>query len=247
MNEVIIENSIEFISFIVTYEMPFDPYICENLLGLKDVLSKDFPVFNKSNSLEIQFDNEQSVTQKKINGILMQKMNDDGSPAWKLHAEGSHVIISCFQYTKWDIESKKALKTLSTVMKAIGDSPIKAVALKTVDKFHNKPNAAKDIFHKKSTFLPGHIFKTGELWHVHQGWFADESDLTLLNMLNISTAKTKTGRDISTTIDHSVQAISPISHDSEVDMIPVYNALHKSNKDTIRKLLKKSVLDRIGL
>lgn len=241
-------------AFVIVFEQPFSPDTCEKFLALQNVLSKDFPSFNRTQNIEVKVTDEKNVEQsEQLNGIVMQKAKESGEPEWQLRAQGNSIIASCFDYDRWKSESEKAVSYLLKVASSVEQgNPVSVVGLQTVDKFMDdsaEKYQISGVFNSNSKFLTKQVLDAGHLWHIHQGWFekANQDD-QCLNVLNLSTNSIPEG--ISTSIDHSSQMIFKSGKSIKSlknELSDTFGILHEKNKEVVRELLSSDQKDIIGL
>ncbi len=257
------KNSIEVTVFAIEFAEPFSSAAVVALMALKESMNDEYPVGSQVNSvkmrMEVKKDSEEltSSSDKKVSGIVLQKLDQSRRPTWSLRAENNYIVVSCFDYQDWDSDAQKALSDLITAAAAVVDekNPLTVISLQVVDRFVG-PTLEKyklnQIFNTKSNFFPKQTAKSGPLWHVHQGWFAPAEIFggQYLNVLNMSTNDTPNG--IITTIDHLIrfQSLPPMAAEKACDgdfLGAIFNDLHRCNKNTINDVLNTKQLKAIGL
>lgn len=253
------KHAVEVTAFVVAFERPFSERSLEALLGLQEVLREDYPIFNKTAVLEVRIDDKGGASQQsnKASGIMLQKLRSDGRPAWLLHAEGNSIVVSCFDYERWEPSSSKAINHIQKAVNVVCDeqNSLGVVALQVIDRFVGSIDGYNigNVFNKKSRFLTKQAVESGSLWHVHQGWFEKENmgtEYSCLNKLNLSASSSPTG--LISTIDHTLecrfkQGLSVSKASDENFLREIFCRLHGYNKDVIQDLLNSRQKKRIGL
>ncbi|BBL76534.1 TIGR04255 family protein [Methylomagnum ishizawai] len=256
------KHAIEVAAFIVAFERPFSERSIEALLGLQELLKADYPAFNKIGVFKISFGDKTAPSQpsNKISGVLLQKFRTDGRPAWALRVENNNIIVSCFDYERWEPSSSKAIEHLKKVINIIyvydEQNPLGIVALQVIDRFvsHDDGYDIGHVFNRKTRYLTKQAIEAGSLWHVHQGWFREEKTVDVkyscLNTLNVSASSGPVG--LISTIDHTLecrfkQGLSVCEALDEDFLRDIFGLLHGYNKDVVGDLLNSRQKKRIGL
>lgn len=253
------KHAIDVASFIVIFERPFEANIIDSLPGLHERLKNDYPTFNLTKTMEVNFTGSE-VNQKVdvTSGGVLQKLQDDGRPIWTLRVEGNAIVVSCAKYERWGDVSSKALDHIKAAIAFVNDdgNAVTSLIHQIVDRF---VIAKKDeynicqVFNTQSPYLTGQALNAGVLWHVFQGWFEDKQEFggRLLNVLNLGTAENPANITITTTIDHTahLRFESPKALEELDDKFirKAFDELHESNKSIIKRLLNHDQLQAIGL
>ncbi len=253
------KHAIDVASFIVVFERPFEANIIDSLPGLHERLKVDYPTFNLTKTMEVNFTGSE-VSQKMdvTSGGVLQKLQDDGRPIWTLRVESNAIVVSCAKYERWGDISSKALDHIKAAIAFVNNDSNAVTSLihQIVDRFVTANKDEYDIsqvFNTQSPYLTGQALKAGKFWHVFQGWFDDKKEFggKLLNVLNLSTAENPANITITTSIDHTVHLRFELPKAlEELDdkfIRKAFDELHETNKYIIRHLLNNDQLQTIGL
>lgn len=253
-------HSIEVANFVCVFGNAFPATSVQSLMTLQEIFKEEYPVFstNTAWNFHIEGKDKAPVSTHQIAGVSLQNFNENTKkPAWVIKTEPQSIVISCFDYDRWEVVSKKALDNLITVINVVDDgrNPVTQVVLHVVDRFIGGPSESykiNQVFNTKSKFLSKQSIEAGPLWHVHQGWFEVLSDDSgkILHNLNLSTNDTPQG--MITTIDHIVRYIYPnpvaASDVKNVDSAKdIFDRLHLLNKEILVDLLNKKQCRKIKL
>lgn len=218
----------------------------------------------------------QNIQPDKQIGIVCFKRskNEPNRHEWALRVEANRIAVTCSEYTKWEEISTKAKGYLRAALNKVSlkDNPIVEIVYQCVDKFicQHKNIAFNDLFKSDSEFLTAHITRdTPEAWHIHQGWFEplDSVSARMLHNLNINMHHKQFVNNGTPTqlqvheaiVSHlmRVQNTENLELTSENDLfgndseagylVYVLENAHAANKDVIKKLLSKKMLETIGL
>jgi len=253
------KHAIDVASFIVVFERPFEARMIESLPGLHERLKTEYPTFNLTKTMEVNVTgNEVSQKIGVASGGLMQKLNDDGRPAWTLRIERNSIVVLCNQYERWEDVSSKAIDHIKAAIAFLNSDNNAFVSLihQIVDRFVTADKDEYDIrqvFNTQSPYLTNQVLNSGKLWHVYQGWFETKQEFRgqLLNVLNLSTSENPTNLSITTSVDHAAHLrfdLPKAIEDLDDQFIrKAFNELHETNKYIIRNLLNENQLQTIGL
>jgi uncharacterized protein (TIGR04255 family) len=194
-------------------------------------------------------------------GFSWQRINPDGSLAWRLSVLQDHVVVNCADYTRWEEVWKRVAPWLFDMYQQItaGGHSATSFSLQVIDQFTRKQPVTKhilrELFSDKSIYLPKRLFENDELWHLYQGWFSEQGEPLRgqkLNVINISASRVA---DINTvSLDHlmrvNLASNSPPLLKDAMENSPLetlLNALHSENKAVLRDILTPDVVQSIGL
>jgi hypothetical protein len=259
------KNSIEATGFILGFDRKFQPDELERLLVLETELKAELPVFSKTGGMGVTVqDGNVTVEGNNFTGVALHKTGDHlGTVAWALRVADNTIHATCGDYDDWDKEWPKAKSLISTVLKLLNSTTlnISVVGCQVIDKFvyldEPQDYSVEDIFSIDSELLTKKVSGSGQLWHIHQGWFDESSTAPgskLLSQLNLSSGRLN--NKLTTTIDHTMQLIytqlvtidemfTPKGESIKIDT--VFKELHDTNKLTLKKLLNTEKLIEIGL
>jgi uncharacterized protein (TIGR04255 family) len=245
------KHSIEAVAFVIEFEQPFSDATLERLLTLKDTLTAEYPSFTTTQLTQFKVENNKmSSSSSGIGGVFLQKLSRDGRPARTLRVQANAILVTCFgfDYDSWKKTFSKALADLSVAANVAADdqNPLSSIVLQVIDRFVGPSIDSYDIsqvFNSESSFITKQAQIAGPLWHIHQGWFHEQAEITdanNLNILNLGTNNTPAG--VITTIDHvaKINFISPrkASDAGDKDLLAtVFNYLHDRNKNIVTDLL----------
>lgn len=254
------KHAIEVAVFVVAFERPFSETTLSGLMGLQEALRTNYPTFSPINALAVHVQGDRVETSRdKIAGVMLQNLKEDGRPLWSLRVNENTIVLSCFDYEKWETTSKKALADLCNAAIAVVDekNPLAAIAFQVIDRWSG-PTCGdaydiKQVFNTRSPYLTKQATLSGCLWHVHQGWFEPapaKHSGKILNVLNLSTNETPTG--ILTTVDHMARMHFSPSIPAEKSaerkfLSEIFNLLHDKNKNIIKELINSTQRKAIGL
>ncbi|MDK9705645.1 MAG: hypothetical protein OEL83_01230 [Desulforhopalus sp.] len=254
------DHSIEVANFVCIFENPFPASSIQALMGLKEIFKTEYPIFSIDSLWNVQIDSKDNapISKHQIAGVSLQKLSEKtNKPAWILRTEPQSIVVSCFDYGRWDVESKKAIDDLTKVINIVDDgrNPVVQLILHVVDRFIGGPYETykiNQVFNTRSRYLSKQAVESGPLWHVHQGWFegVHEKVEKILHNLNLSTNQTPQG--IVTTIDHNARYafVKPTSASvlNDVSYVKdIFDLLHAANKAVLIDLLNKNQCRKVKL
>lgn len=259
-------NAIEAAGIVVSFSRKLNQNEIDRLLGLESVLKVELPVFSKLQGFGVTVENNQVTAQSsEFKGVVLQKLGDSvGKIDWILQVTEDNLQVTCGKYTRWANVLPKSLEYIQAVFKflELDTLSIASVGCQFIDKFVYEvtPDTymLSDVFNADSQFLPLRVKSSGNLWHVHQGWFETIKDFPenkALNQLNLTSSLLN--EKLTAVIDHITQIIleKPISVKSLMGNNGQYITLmdsllastHDSNKEILKKLLSKHKITEIGL
>ncbi len=235
-------------------------------MGLEAEMKTELPVFSKIADMEVEVqDGKVTMNSNNFNGVALHKTGvQPGTVAWVLQVTGNTIQVTCGDYHDWDEEWPKAKSYISTVLKLLRAATLNVVAVgcQVIDKFvyseDPRPYSINDVFLDESELLTKQVKNSGELWHIHQGWFdlpSPDAGSKLLSHLNLSSARLNNNK-LTATIDHSMQLIyeQPIAvidmfgaQDEKSKIDSIFEKLHDTNKSVLKRLLNVQKLREIGL
>jgi hypothetical protein len=258
-------NAIDHISFILTFAKDFDESTVEKLLGMSGGIGK-LTEYETVYSIAMVMDRNlpRQPTSKPLGITLIKRSLDpeetEGKPEWLLRAASNSINVTCSLYTNWaeifDIASGYIFQTLENV--DTQQNPVVEFAIHTEDIFKLDDLVEYDlgdVFNLDSDYLTKKVTNNNLLWHVHQGWFDEIQNLTILNNLNISTNFDQ-GQPHVTEIGHLTSATTDngkprhgISNTEAIHKFVNSAALccHGINKSVIQNLLNDESKRSIGL
>lgn len=252
-------HSIEVANFVCVFGNPFPATSVQSLMTLQEIFKEEYPIFSTNTAWNFHIEGKEKapVSTHQIAGVSLQKINKNtNKPAWAIRTEPQSIVVSCFDYARWEIESKKAIDDLTKVVNIVDDgrNPVSQLVLHVVDRFIGGPYEAykiNQVFNTRSKYLSKKAIEAGPLWHVHQGWFESIPGRSekILHNLNLSTNQTPQG--MLTTIDHNATYTFlnlAASVFKEVNSAKeIFDTLHARNKNVLIDLLNKNQCRKIGL
>ncbi|MDO6422883.1 hypothetical protein [Saccharophagus degradans] len=218
----------------------------------------------------------QNIQPDKQIGIVCFKRSetDPNRHEWALRVEANRIAVTCSEYKSWNEVSTKAKSYLRAALGKVNlkDNPIVEVVYQCVDKFtcEHQNITFDELFDGGSELLTTHITREmPEAWHIHQGWFEalDKVSARMLHNLNINMHhKQFVNNGIpnqeqvhEAIVSHliRIQNTESLELKSEGDVLGkdsedgylenVLECAHTANKNVIKKLLAKNMLETIGL
>ncbi len=272
------KNAIEAIAFVMVFERSFFENENEALLSLEHTLKNEFQSFATIRSFNINIAGEKDeLTQpsisnyQNIGGVLLQHFQSNGKPDWSLRTENEKIVVTCFDYDRWDTIWPKARNFLLRAAHVVSSetNPVTQCGMQVIDKFIytdvDRTYNIEDVFNISSPFLSKHVLDSGKFWHIHQGWFENSllennENGKILNILNISTDYDGSNEgDLNCAIDHigqynfdeSAPIEKLIGKNYNEQGTPLLNELflelHINNKKILENLLSEEQLKKIGL
>lgn len=249
------KHSIEVAAFVLIFSRHFLPEEVASLASLKETLKDKLPSFEFISSIEISYEaNVVSHRQSEKKGVLLQKIKPDGKPAWLLRVEQNSILVNCFEYERWDTSFPPVLDLLIHAARLVSndENPLSSVVHQVVDRFVLPTEceySIAEVFEVESKYLTRQATESGNLWHVHQGWFDVQEDMKLLNVLNLGTNVTPSGHI--STIDHAIHLrdkVLPAEKAANSEWLEMmFGLMHEKNKTIVRDLLNTVQLEAIGL
>lgn len=262
-------NAIEAMAFVVSFAREFDPDQVESLYDLEAVLKDELPRFTRIETTVLSI--EQSMPtrgqampvtsqQAKPAGVILQRFSAQGKADWSLRVEGSRVVATCRDYTRWHEVAPIARRYVSLALARLRSDTngVTNLALQTVDRFTYEnvdDYSVHEIFREDCPYLTGNVASAGNLWHVHQGWFEAINlpgvECRALHVLNLASIVNQAG-GCSTHIDHTGRidftGAGPLPVDEALRVEEAaFQAVHEVNRTIIRASLQDEKLRSIGL
>lgn len=191
-----------------------------------------------------------------------ERINPDGTLSWRLHVESRAIFVNCLSYEGWDNAWPKARNFLKLALQHATKqrkNGVKSTIFQVIDVFDwtgdKADYNAMQLFRQGSELVPDSMFRSGPLWHLHQGRFFESPSLPLsayrvLERVNIDSAENEANQ-YSTRVDvfQDLQLGSPISTSDFMmtGLEAAFKYLHDKNKDVVRALLTEDMSKRIGL
>lgn len=200
-----------------------------------------------------------------VSGVIFDRSKPDGSIAWRLSLDQASILVNCLAYTTWEDVSSEVFRLMAQVSTCFNkDAPsIQAALFQTIDGFYwdsdKTAYRVSDLLNVGGDYVPASIGGKGHLWHLHQGWFEDGSNLggvagKTLNRVHFDAIENpqQGGRAevrMDSTLQHIFSRPAPIADflDASSEIRMVFDALHARNKETLRSYLSDGMSLRIGL
>jgi len=191
----------------------------------------------------------------------LTSFSNDGKLEWAGSFGENRVLVSCRKYTKWEEVWSSAKARLYALLDCIDPyKPVRSVDYSVTDTFSAKKddeilNSPK-LF-KKNNFIAKHILNICDpRWDFSQGWFENDTDNNQLlirvdgqsaihNNLVIASISNLHSQRFGKGIGVGELTKTEDGEKSKADWI--FEDLHDKNKDLIRDLLTKDLLERMGL
>lgn len=266
-------NAIDQVAFVIKFKKDLDDVTLLRLLGLKNELKSDFPVFDIINVMQMVLDDKAPrLPVSKQGGVALVKRSDEdeGRAAWSIRIEANNIVVACSEFTTWSEVWGKAESYLTSAVNKfdLEENPIIELVFQCIDKFIGSDDLNKikveDVFSTTSDYVTKNIVNLNPLaWHLHQGWFSDHTtkDIKALNNLNLSAHLSGELKDTHETIINHIVNIrkkdgTVIASSSDLfgtgagEASYLSEAMllgHHLNKEVLENLLSKSMANRIGL
>lgn len=195
-------------------------------------------------------------------GVSFSYLRPDGTAIWIAKLSDYQIDVECTRYTRWNKIAEQALSYINTACKALIDRQPKTnfslAKLQFIDKFVNRGRDynLRSLL-KSNEFVAEHVFESGESWHSETGWFQSmESDFKVLNRVNVGAVSEdyldETGTQqsqFSVKIDHFQETRSIQWEGTPIlgYINPLFDILHKGNKEIVTQLLSEKIQSEIGL
>lgn len=262
-------NAIEAAAFALSFARNFEGHEIEALFSLEQSLRTVLPNFVKTNEIIFNLtDSTHAEQTQKMSGVIAQSFQENGKQDWVLRASENKIIVNCLKYDSWINVWPKARYILLKTAQCV-DSETNGVvnALhQVIDKFvyDERPTYYNigDVFNPDSLLLTEQAKKSGDMWHLFQGWFEDapstiDEKQKILNVVNMSSSLIN--EKLVATIDHTLQAnfskpievkyfvgLQTAENGSEF-LNKLFDSLHTMNAELLRNILTKDQVAAIGL
>ena len=214
---------------------------------------------------------------KPMAPVAFEAYGRDGRAEWRMGIEHNRITVGCYNYSRWNdlyINVHRLMGEVGTALKE-DEHRLRALTLKYTDVFlwvQQDGGAPEDVLKKNSRRVPEEVYdkyKRRNLWHLHQGWFRDETGDNgerLLEQINIAgtMASTDHGSLPCVTIETTVKADWPEAGKMPLALqqafpaleganqtgeggAKVFSDLHELSKELLRKYLSEEMTLRIGL
>lgn len=178
---------------------------------------------------------------------------------WLMRIMPNVISIHCLDYTRWCDIYTITMKYLNlSYLKLDGSKQkLKSIGLKYIDQFiytgKIEDYNIKQLIDENSIFLSKNSLNSSHAWHVHSGWFEENENMSMLNILNLTTQNTPINSEkiLVTSIDHTIIRNFIDAEVLDVSGLQIYENLlsnmHKSNKKILRNILVEDMNKRIKL
>jgi len=234
----------------------------EALIAQHDKFKNDLPRVNRTQVIMLGgIPPGVSITPPTA-GVSFDAMKRDGSLEWRLRAEDNQLILNCLAYSRWSEiwpRARDYLKAASEIV--IGnDNHVRGILLQYVDVFLWKGDVAaydpKLMLDPNSTHVPKSILECGPMWHLHQGWYRDDSlpePGRLLERLHLNAIPDDTGVPtvkVDTYLQLELaneQSVVSLFQNTPSMIENAFKYLHNDSKALLKSFLTDELAKRIDL
>ncbi|NTG19403.1 TIGR04255 family protein [Agrobacterium rhizogenes] len=114
-------------------------------------------------------------------GVSFDRVNPDGTLAWRLKFDQNNIFVSCLQYTRWADIWPKVQDFLNNAcdLAVSEDNLVTSAIMQFIDVFEWEGDKSEystgELLNPESRLIPSAVFDRSQFWHLHQGWFDDET------------------------------------------------------------------------
>ncbi len=188
---------------------------------------------------------------------------NDGNPIWIGSFGENRILVSCWQYTRWEEVWPKAKARLDALLGCIDPyKTLHSVEFSVTDTFlaerDQKSLLPPNIFKKNNSYVPKQLLDLNDpRWDFNQGWFENhQTDDEILvrvegqgliknELVEVKINNLHSQRFINETRVNEIISITETEAKSLTDNL--FNKFHDNNKRLLRNLLVKELLSRMGL
>jgi uncharacterized protein (TIGR04255 family) len=181
--------------------------------------------------------------------------------AWEVRLDVSGISASCHEYSSWDkaFSFFKSVFDVFIKIPLVADRELGTLQLQVVDKFTDDSlplQGMNRLFSLDCPFITENVRKSGELWHVHQGWIETlpvcgqtVCQVNLSSQRNVDTLDYFIDMVFVRLVQTEEQpTFSSLSKEAtQLGVESLYNELHLKNKELLRKVITNERQDQIGL
>ena len=194
-------------------------------------------------------------------GFQFSKPGVDDRPSRVLRLSDNTLMASFPKYPGWDVTLSASMGYIKSVLSSfpLSENPIVGFCLKYVDRYvfdgSRDQARAEKLFVLDNSYLSSHCFESGPLWHCHTGWFEPYGENRILNQLNVGSGLED--RISVVTVDHNAlfqlkaprQSVESVllRADEKNGLEVVLAYLHEQNKRILRDILRKEMINAIGM
>jgi len=254
------------VAFVITLDRFIDEPVFRSLADDHSTWKEELPIREELMAPAIAVGSSQHGSSPQfragLGGVCFKSVKRDGTLDWMLQVRDDKIIVNCGSYTRW----MSIYPTVQRYMSRITDrddlssASVYSVALQYIDEFvwHGELNEY-DVFElidRDSDYITPRLNNHGALWHLHQGWFINESLCVggrRLEKVNLDAVE-RGGEYVvrmDTMLRHDLHDQVPLpgqllsNREGLVDNI--FSELHEVNKNILRSVLTDSLAEEIKL
>lgn len=263
------EHAIESALFALHFDQPPAESDLEKLFAGKFSWRDEFPASSRQPVVQLVPKNDVMAHQQPDPSFVydFSYHSPNGTALWSVRLWGNQLLVETSRYTRWAPTWAKVKKVVEDILFVFSSSESKDLKivnsqLTVIDLFYYRDDTApnyRSLFQTGSELAPN-IFDRGVFWHSHTGWFENESDVRILNQLNIDIRPPSiiaqsgpvniNNADIYVIHNQMTSFVSGallISNNSPVIVDRIFGSMHQRNKRVISSVVTKDMQDRIGL
>src|SRR5258708_406601 len=260
-------HAIAMATFAAEWAQPLGEDEFKAILDRHEAIAPDLPRKQAVRGMTINLapaQSQASAAQAGISGLVFDRLQPNGDPAWMIVVNPTHVGVTCggSEYSRWTNASARAGQYLSAVLEMITPArPITIIALQYLDEFiwrgDNRDDfVAERLFQRSTRHLVPRVFDTVGLWHSHAGFYNHGRTPVphrTLNNVNVQILDTDVQRVAQIVMAHRVIVETPIA-DRPAAMFSrdglftsLLRMVHDLDKSVLRDLLIPQMAEQIGL
>ena len=194
-----------------------------------------------------------------VTGVVFERIQPDGTIAWRLACDQSAIYINCLDYTRWAEIWPKVANLIVKVLTASNSENLHAVGVfhQTIDLFKWSGDTSDydvtRLLDSQSDSVPARVANNGLMWHLYQGWFQELIDPLPGKLLTrvhfdapaVPVGVVKMDTHLGITLKYPLPVRTLLGADSAVQQLFVL--LHRRNKDVLKDFLTDEALISIDL
>jgi len=189
--------------------------------------------------------------ESSIGGILFNQ-KENNRVTWSLIVNKDSIIITCYNYSRWNNISVEALRYIDIVFKEL-DNNISQITLEYLDEFevlNNTLNWKESLFKHSCNYITPNIYHLNDFWHISQGYFIELEDLEdkILDTVDINYFSDETDNfknKVNIRIQHRLQYITPFSYNQE-NLKTYFNKIHNHSRNLFFKIIHNDIKDKLN-